>query len=678
MAAQVTLSNLAHTYNGSPKSATVTTTPPGLNVTVTYAGSTTPPTNAGSYQVVATVVDLVETGSATATLVIAKGDQSITILGLGPKTYGDAVFTVTATANTGIPITEWQSSDPAVASVSPSGLVTIVGAGQTSIIASNTGNTNYNAGWVARRLDVAGSLVASPSGTSAVTYNGNAHGLDPRSLSSGQATAITYRDTSIAEPSANSQVIYQNGPEILDLSYGSQSLQAVGYWGMAKYISLGGTARKLDSCDVTLVSWARYDTSSPYGYRDWADDHPELVVPPSPDISIPGNSGGYYHPVTLSFYDYENVDGIETHRMLASKTVQAFIPWRPSTLADRVTPYGVVGQVTNGFAFRVPFTFPDGVILPPDVWVAVSFNTSSYGIAPIGAAGPYDSLNISKPFGPLLVGTTNFSAFTLVYKDWRWQNSRVSGAPPMLRLRALPTNATSAKPKDAGTYDVRTKASAFQSDLWSSSTLVINKAALVASLGNLLQIRDGTPRSVTVDTIPSGIVTSVSYAGSAIPPSSLGTYPVTVTSASPNYEGQISDTLQIGDSFESWRAATFEGSGLPIEKTTDSADPDGDGFSNLLEYAANLNPVVGGGASPVRFENVGTALNFVYRKNLHALDLDYAIQGTSDLTDPSSWELITPLSETTDSDDGFTKVLRAVLVKPSGQSRCFVRLKTSR
>ena len=35
----VTLGNLDQTYDGTPKSATATTTPPGLNVTFTYNGS---------------------------------------------------------------------------------------------------------------------------------------------------------------------------------------------------------------------------------------------------------------------------------------------------------------------------------------------------------------------------------------------------------------------------------------------------------------------------------------------------------------------------------------------------------------------------------------------------------------------------------------------------------------
>lgn len=669
MAAQVTLSNLAQTYNGGQKSVTVTTVPSGLNYTVTYGGLSTPPINAGSYAVVATVVDPVESGSANGTLVIGKASQAISMAALPAKTYGDEPFSVLATANSGLPITKWEISDPSVATISTSGWVTLVGAGQASIIASNAGNSNYNAAWVAKPLNVARSSASVPSGTQSVTYNGSTQGLNSGALPSGLGTEITYRDTSVSESVATPQVVFQNGPDTLDLSYFSTGLQAVGYWGMAKYVSLAGTARKLESCDVTLVSWARYDSSTPYGYLPWANAHPELVVPPKPGVSVPGDSGGYYHPVTLSFYDYVNDGTIESYRLLTSKTVQAFIPWRPSTLADGVTNY-----TNNGYAFRVPFSFPDGVILPSDVWVSVSFNANTFGSAPVGSVGPYDSLNIAKTSGQQ-VGSTLLSS-TLLYKDWRWQSSSGS-AGPMLRLRAIPTTVTSASPSNAAIYEVRTKPSAFGSDPWSTSTLVINKAPLEVSLTNLTQIRDGNPKPVAVTTTPGGIATSVTYGGSPVAPSGLGSYPVLAISANPNYEGQATSTLRIGDTFTSWQTASFAASGLPPEQTADTADPDGDGLSNFLEYAFNLSPIMADHQSS-GFEASGNSCAFTYRRNLNALDVAYAIENTTDLADPSAWTVVTPVTQTPVFDDGSTRIVRATVTHPAGQSRYFMRLRASR
>ncbi|MBE0682899.1 MAG: sortase [Anaerolineales bacterium] len=76
----VTLANLNHTYDGTQKFAIATTNPPGLNVMITYNGSVTMPTNAGSYSVTATVDDTDYAGSAIGTLIIHKAevDSSIT------------------------------------------------------------------------------------------------------------------------------------------------------------------------------------------------------------------------------------------------------------------------------------------------------------------------------------------------------------------------------------------------------------------------------------------------------------------------------------------------------------------------------------------------------------------------------------------------------------------------
>lgn len=69
-ATRVTLGGLQQVYTGSACPITVTTTPANLAVTVTYAGSTTPPTLPGTYAVVATINDPDYSGQATGTLVV--------------------------------------------------------------------------------------------------------------------------------------------------------------------------------------------------------------------------------------------------------------------------------------------------------------------------------------------------------------------------------------------------------------------------------------------------------------------------------------------------------------------------------------------------------------------------------------------------------------------------------
>lgn len=95
-AAGVTLSNLTHTYNGSPKPATVTTDPAGLATLTSYNGSYTAPTAAGSYAVVAMVTEPGYSGSATGTLAIARAAAGVTLTNLA-QTYDGAARPASAT-----------------------------------------------------------------------------------------------------------------------------------------------------------------------------------------------------------------------------------------------------------------------------------------------------------------------------------------------------------------------------------------------------------------------------------------------------------------------------------------------------------------------------------------------------------------------------------------------------
>ena len=100
--ATVLLSRLMQAPDGAPKPVTVTTIPPGLNVVVTYNGSTTPPAGLGTYAVVAEVDDEGYEGTATGTLVLDhRADRGV----VEPPEWEDGL---PATSNVGI----WMPSAP--------------------------------------------------------------------------------------------------------------------------------------------------------------------------------------------------------------------------------------------------------------------------------------------------------------------------------------------------------------------------------------------------------------------------------------------------------------------------------------------------------------------------------------------------------------------------------------
>jgi 2',3'-cyclic-nucleotide 2'-phosphodiesterase (5'-nucleotidase family) len=82
--AAVSLGDLNFTYDGSPKGASITTTPAGVTVTITYDGSTTVPVNVGTYSVVATINDPNYQGTTSGTLVISDaGSGAAAVPGFG-------------------------------------------------------------------------------------------------------------------------------------------------------------------------------------------------------------------------------------------------------------------------------------------------------------------------------------------------------------------------------------------------------------------------------------------------------------------------------------------------------------------------------------------------------------------------------------------------------------------
>jgi hypothetical protein len=98
--ATLVFDNLNWTYSGSPFAVTVTTSPAGLSgVSVTYNGSSTPPTNPGTYAVSATLTnDNYQAAPASGTLVIAKATATITLGDLS-RTFSGSSQAVTATTS---------------------------------------------------------------------------------------------------------------------------------------------------------------------------------------------------------------------------------------------------------------------------------------------------------------------------------------------------------------------------------------------------------------------------------------------------------------------------------------------------------------------------------------------------------------------------------------------------
>ncbi|HBB87720.1 MAG TPA: hypothetical protein DC047_08910, partial [Blastocatellia bacterium] len=131
-------SGASGTFTGGSTTAVVSTNVSGVATAPTFTANST----GGTYNVVASI----GTGLPTATFALTnnKLNQTITFGALASRTFGDADFSVSATASSGLAVSLSASGNCTVTSPSP-GTVHITGAGSCTITASQGGNATYNA-----------------------------------------------------------------------------------------------------------------------------------------------------------------------------------------------------------------------------------------------------------------------------------------------------------------------------------------------------------------------------------------------------------------------------------------------------------------------------------------------------------------------------------------------------
>jgi|GEM_PF-2252584 len=143
----------------------------------TVSGSTLTLTGAGTVKVKASVAADANYNSGTAEQIVTiRANQTINFPDIPNKTCGEGSFNVNATASSGLAVS-YTSLTPSVVVVNGN-LVTIVGAGDASIKASQAGNSNFNAApdvtesFVVNRTpkpDASGPLTFCPGGSVSLT-----------------------------------------------------------------------------------------------------------------------------------------------------------------------------------------------------------------------------------------------------------------------------------------------------------------------------------------------------------------------------------------------------------------------------------------------------------------------------------------------------------------------------
>lgn len=299
----------------------------GVAKTVTITGITLTGSAAHNYTV----------SNPTTTATIRKIAQTFSFGTLADKTFGDPDFTVGVnTPATGTSFSGFGACWTTGSTVHLSAI------GLCTVVATNNGDTNYNA--------------AVPANI-AQSFNVN----------------------------APSTVVYNAVPATLTPNVPSEGFQATSMSQLGDYVHLAGTDRLLKTVTVTMSDWALKSDSKNIAF--------------CAANAANCNSTGFVWPITINVYStHLGVNGVPD-TLLATKTVSVTIPWRPEADATCPSPTQwrspANGNCYNGMAFNATFDLSNlNVILPTDVIVGVAYNTQSWGTAPVGVEGPYNSLNV--------------------------------------------------------------------------------------------------------------------------------------------------------------------------------------------------------------------------------------------------------------------------------------------
>lgn len=443
------------------------------------------------------------------------------------------------------------------------------------------------------------------------------------------------------------QPVFDNFPPSLPLSFQSLAFGGQKTWGLGDYLELAPGARNLTSIDTALVTWAK------------AADYPAEAA---------ANPDGWYHPVTASIYSM-GTGGILT--FVGESTVDAFIPWRPALLPDGTNyPF-------NGFAFRVRVPFPEGIVLPDEPVVLISYSTQNSGFSPIGSPGPYNQLNMALVGNPPSVGADQDPAAVLWVREDEW-NYPTPGIPSPLIQINVSGSPSSVAPIDAGTYQARaTISEAGFTPVGKTEEFVILPAPVVLDFADLVQVADGSRKGIPAPIGPSGAPFEVLYNGITRAPSAVGLHTITVRSTDPNYTSSQSETMVLGYEFPTWMAPKVAAGQIPSELAGPNDDPDDDGIINRMEYALGLDP-----SSPSASASdqdlpfatpEGSGFSLVYRRNLFATELQFDVFTTTTPENPDSWVPVTTSDTVISTVDG-VQVIRAAIPGGLEGPRGFARL----
>ncbi len=497
----VSISDTLFVYDGSPREVTITTDNNLENI-VTYNGSTTPPTDAGVYTVVAKVITAGYKGIAYANLTIEKAPANTIIFSTEEFTFDSLKKQpVITTVPNGLNYTLTFNNDTAA-----------INAGTYNVVATIDDNNYYGKDSTEMIIRKAQATILFDD--LRMAYNESAQGATITTNPTGLHLDITYNNN-IAEPVKIGK--YTVKAVVIDDNYeGEDSTEFVITKGLVTIFAEDSTLTYDGNQHELAVS---VQPNAPYTVT-----YNGLITPPT-------DAGRYSVVVSII-----NDSIFQTTSKIVVMTIEKAVA--EITLSNDTLTYNGSEQeitvITNPEGLNYNSLYNNSYIKPSlsgSYNVEITIHDKNY-------TGKKDTvLTIKKAEAEI-----NYSSLTQKYTG----NSIV----PEIRtnpeeINSITTyNGSPTLPINAGKYVVRTVINDTNYFGTGEDTLTIEKADALINLSNLVQTYTGSPLSPTITTSPSLLNVDLLYEGNAIA-INAGKYEVLATVNDNNYQGTLVDTLVI-------------------------------------------------------------------------------------------------------------------------------------
>jgi gliding motility-associated-like protein len=504
------------------------------------------------------------------TLSIAKADQTITFNAISDKTYGDGDFTLSASSDSGLPV----SFSVASGNASVSGnTVTIIGTGMVNIEASQSGNINYNSATVvSRSFEVDKALLSVTADdknivygdaipTLTVSYSGFVNSEDENDLTTEPIASTTADGNSNAGdyPITVSGGVSDN----YDFDYTAGNLNIA---KADQTITFDPIPDKVYG-DAGFTLSANSDSGLPISFSVASGNASVLgntvTINGTGLVSIEASQSGNinYNPATTVS------QGFEVSKALLTVTAD-----------DKNIVYGDgIPALTISYSGFVNSEDQNDLSTAP-VANTTANASSDAGDYPISVSGGIsENYDFDYTAGTLSIAkadqTITFNAIsdkTYGDGDFTLSASSDSGLPVSFSVASGNASVSGNTVTIIGTGMVNIEASQSGNINYNSATTVsrsfeVEKAVADIQINNTLQNFDGSPKEVTIVTQPENLNFNITYDGSTTPPFSAGVYTVEVTIVEDNYKGELTAELIINN------APTT--TGIPNQEVAEDSNP---------------------------------------------------------------------------------------------------------